>query len=215
MNGEGALLTYTASTIPAPLQVSPPSGDPSLGTVGLVVSNDGDVAILCTAIELTFQSGVLAQDASSDFSGVTLNVRSGNWAFDSPVAVGVFTARPKTPADAEIAKDGLELEVGNLEMNQQVGTFELQITETSSLQGGSPQPRNLSLPIPKFPYLFTVSDFQASAYDVEPGGSVMLLWQGSAAISSSSRNVASRPTLTQNRTRATTPTQENDDPGRY
>jgi hypothetical protein len=176
------LLDYGVSVFPSPLQVSPAEGDPALGAISLVVSNGTSNPIYCTKIQITLPLGDLAQDLSPADDAASVHPVASpltKWKFDPPTASGVLTAHPTKPEYAEITTDGISLQINNISMNQQVGTFELDLVETSYAQGGTSQPHNGSFQIPKFPYGFMVSNFTASSPEVNEGDTVTLTWTGS------------------------------------
>jgi hypothetical protein len=122
----------------------------------------------------------LAQDLTANASSLQLTAApSGQWSFDTPTTPGVLTVRPTKPEYAEITTTGLELQISDIEVNENVGTFELDLTETSQTGGGDYAPRTATWALPKFPYGFSVSDFAASEPEVDPGGEVTLTWVGS------------------------------------
>jgi hypothetical protein len=176
------LLDYAVSVFPSPLQVSPPQGDPAQGAISLVVSNGGDEAVYCDSIQITLPVGDLAQDLTPSDEAASVHVvasPSSKWKFDDPTASGVLTVRPTKPEYAEITTDGISLQISNISVNEQVGTFELDLMENSYTQGGTPAPHQASWQIPKFPYGFTVSNFTANAPEVNEGDTVTLTWTGS------------------------------------
>jgi DNA-binding beta-propeller fold protein YncE len=182
------LLTYSLSTEPDPLQVSPPTGDvscdpagdPSCATLTILVSNNSDDIINCQSIDFGFSVGKNASDFSEDLTGVAINWPPGwNLAPDG----NDFTATPKTATDGAIGKDGLTFTLSKMKVNKEPGTASLLITETaSSLTADPPQPqddRTTSLPLAKFPLAFAVSELKASPESpVDFGSSVTLSWVG-------------------------------------
>ena len=166
------LLTYAVLTTPDPIQASPQTGDPSLATLTIVVSNPKGHAVSCQSIEFVFVEGTNARDFFSESTGIGATAPAG-WSLMQSGAV--FTAKPDSPQDGEIGAGGLVFILSNIGVNQEPGTTEMTVVEETSSGTGT-----LSLPLAKFPPQFTVGDLVATPDTVEQGGGTLLTWSGSS-----------------------------------
>lgn len=173
------LLDYAITSSPMPLQVSPKDGNPSVASLGIVVSNGGTVPVYCDKIVFSFDIGDLAQNLTDVGTGILVAASpSEKWQIH-PLAEGVFIATPKKPEYAEITADGLVFQIYNIKVNKQVGTFALTVQEHSSAGSTGLSPHTSIFHIAKFPYGFFVSDFTARVPEVKVGQPVELTWHGS------------------------------------
>jgi hypothetical protein len=181
----GTLLDYEITTGPGQLQASPPDGNPSYGTVTIVVTNPSTTTpVLVQQIQFSIPLGADAADlttaAAASGIGVTASP-SAQWQI-AQTAAGVFTATP-LPGFGMVTGTGLAFRLSNIVLNQQVGTAMLTVTETSAAAPAgttpAPAPSTAVVPLPKFPYGFFVSHLAASAPQVPDGGTVTLTWVGS------------------------------------
>lgn len=181
----GTLLGYAVTTGPDQLQVSPPDGNPSYGAVTIVVSNPSTTTpVVVKEIQFSVPIGPNATDltGAAAASGILVTAApSAKWKI-AQTAAGVFTAAP-AGGQATITGSGLAFRLSNIVVNQQVGTSVLTVRETSAAapagKPGDPAVSTTSLPLPKFPYGFFVSDLTASAPRVTNGDTVTLTWAGS------------------------------------
>jgi hypothetical protein len=180
VGANAGLLDYSLTTSPAPLQASPASGDAAIGSIDIAVSNGGDDPIYCDSIRITLPVGDLAQDLTNDPKSLRVAASpSGKWTLASTKVEGVLMATPNKPEYAEITTDGIFFQIYNIHVNRQVGTFELHLVE-SAHKGTDPDvKRDNAYKLPKFPYGFSVSNFRASATEVQDGQPVILSWEGS------------------------------------
>ncbi|NUR91439.1 MAG: hypothetical protein HOY71_45830 [Nonomuraea sp.] len=173
------LLAYAITTDPAPLQVSPVSGNPSQGALTIVVSNNTSQVIYCEQIQFSFPIGPLAQDFTNTATGIlTAAAPSGQWEL-TQTSDGVFTALPTAPEYQEITTDGLVFQIYNVVVNEQVGTFTLAVQETSSPDGSQWRVETGAFDLAKFPYGFFFGNLAPSAPLAPYQGSVELTWTGS------------------------------------
>nr|RNJ67927.1 MAG: hypothetical protein EDM05_17630 [Leptolyngbya sp. IPPAS B-1204] len=160
-------LTYAITTNPNPLQIN------TTGSISIVVSKAAPPAVQCTSLSFSINTGIAAADLTMDPSTITTSCPP-NWGVTSN-GDGTFTFTPN-PGQGTIGPGGLAFALNTIAVNEQVGTTDLYITET--LQGGT---SHGSIPIPKFPPNFTVSDLIATPpNNIQPGGSVNLSWNGTA-----------------------------------
>lgn len=176
------LLDYAINTIPDPLQASPPTGNPNLASLVLVVSNSSGDVIPCQSITLSFRVGTNAEDFCSDSTGISSTTPTG-WSVTQQG--GQFTYTPQTPQNGQVGGNGLTIELAGIKVNQQPGTSYLQIIEVASDLNALPpapeQARSLSLPLSKFPSEFSLGEFSANPAIVNAGGSTVLAWSGSGS----------------------------------
>ncbi|GAA2143732.1 hypothetical protein [Actinomadura napierensis] len=174
------LLDYAVTTGPEQLQVSPPDGNPSYGTVTIVVSNPSTTTpVQVQQIQLSAPIGPNATDLTTApaVRGILATASPpAEWQI-AQTAAGVFTATP-VAEHGTITGTGLAFRLSNIAVNQQVGTVPLTVRETASAEGG-PVSSAITLRLPKFPYGFFVSHFTADAPRVANGGTVTLSWAGS------------------------------------
>lgn len=164
------MLSYDFQTQPDPLQASPARGDLSTATLTAVVSNSTHRFIECTSITFSFPIGENAKDLSPDMTGVGVSPPDG---WDISHDGGVFTATPKTVADAKIGRDGLAFFFSDVKVNRQPGRTHVIVAEATG------SGNTASFPLAKFPPDFTVGDLNADPVQVNQGGSTTLTWSGS------------------------------------
>jgi dipeptidyl aminopeptidase/acylaminoacyl peptidase len=166
------LLAYALLPQPDPLQAG------SSATLTLVVSNGGREAVTCTSITVTIPVGTNAKDLVADASGVVSEPPSG-WTCAQNGNQLVLT--PQTSSAAEIAGGGLAFVFSGLALNAEPGTSAIAIGELASSPSNGEAERDTTLDVTKFPAAFAVSALTATPTEVSSGGSVTLMWNGSAA----------------------------------
>src|SRR5260221_2701686 len=164
------LLTYKVHSTPDPIQVSPESGDASLADVRIVASNSTHRVIDCQSISFSFLKGSVAKDFFADDTGIATNAPDG-WTIAQ--SGSFFTAKPDTPAAGKIGGEGVLFEFSGIQVNQQIGTTDLTITEVTKAHTGTKV-----IELGKFPAEFEVGDLSADPDIVEEGGSTTLSWSG-------------------------------------
>lgn len=173
------LLSYGITTNPEPLQASPATGNPSISSMVITVSNNTMNSIYCNKLTFSFSIGPLAQDLTAVSSGIFVSANpSSKWQI-SVTAAGVFTATPTTPTNNLITTDGLSFQIYNIQANNQVGTFNFTVVENSSTNNKTFTDKTNLYGLGKFPYGFYVNNFAASAPMINDGGTVVLTWSGS------------------------------------
>jgi hypothetical protein len=164
------LLTYAVLTTPDPLQASPQTGDPSLTTLMIVVSNNTHQLIDCQSISFGFLQGAYAKDFFSDSTGITTSTPTG-WTMIQDGAL--FTATPDTSQDGKVGAAGLTFVLSNIKVNEQPGTTDMTVTEVTTANRGT-----LAYPLAKFPLQFEVGDLTAEPPTISTGESTTLSWSG-------------------------------------
>lgn len=179
-NGPSVLLNYSLSTTPDPVQVSVAGESPNTASITVVVSNGGVTPVACNSILFSFNIGDIAQDLTNDAASVHSMVQSLstpplNWTVTSQ-GNGQFLAEPLQPGDAGINAAGLSFSFYDINVNTEVGTTILTITETTSLQTAS-----TTFSIGKFPAGFTAGNFKAEPKIIGVGATTVASWSGSPA----------------------------------
>jgi hypothetical protein len=162
------LLSYAVSANQSPIQASPQTGDPSIVTLMIVVSNNTHQVIDCQSISFGFLQGSNAKDFFSDSTGIGTSAPTG-WSIQQDGAL--FTVTPETADAGQIGATGLTFVLSNIQVNQQVGTTDMTITEVTSSNTGT-----LSYPLAKFPTEFAVGQLTANPVTVIQGESTTLSW---------------------------------------
>ncbi len=171
------LLKYAPVCVPDPLTASFPAA-----SVGIVVNNGGSSTVInCTQIVIAFSVGDNSGDLTTDPTTIQTQMPTG---WNVARSGGVFTLTPQTPADGEIAGQGLEFLFTNVAVNAQpAAQCPITIYETAS---GYPQPsmmRSEVINLVKANAGFTLSDLTADPLEVPSGGTTTLQWTGSASTS--------------------------------
>jgi hypothetical protein len=152
--------------------VSPESGDPSLASLTIIVSNSTGRAIVCKSISFSFLKGTNAKDFFADSTGISPSPPPG-WSF----AQDDFIATPDTPDGGEIGAGGLFFEIANIKVNQQVGATRMTITEVTRGQTGT-----TVFELGKFPPEFEVHDLTSDPDPpiIHQGSPITLSWSGTS-----------------------------------
>jgi len=182
------LLDYALATTPAPLQVSPQSGPPSVGMLTFVLScpvavGEAKVAQISFNLPVGDPNAPQSTDLTETATGITASVSSSGadeWQIGPGAAPGSFVLKPSASGTGLIDGQGITVTLGGIEINQIVGTATLSIVEMASSQQDPLQPRNCDIRVAKFPYGFFAGDFGANVPMVENGETVTLSWIGSS-----------------------------------
>ncbi|HEX8494989.1 MAG TPA: hypothetical protein VF658_19265 [Pyrinomonadaceae bacterium] len=162
------LLSYAISANQSPIQVSPQTGDASIVTLMIVVSNSTHKLIDCQSISFSFLQGTDAKDFFSDSTGIGTSAPTG---WNVTQNGSLFTATPATSKDGQIGATGLTFVLSNIKVNEQVGTTDVTITEVTTNNEGT-----LAYLLAKFPIEFTVGQLKANPLSVNQGDSTTLSW---------------------------------------
>ncbi|HEY0319606.1 MAG TPA: hypothetical protein VGC66_01415 [Pyrinomonadaceae bacterium] len=162
------LLSYAISANQSPIQVSPQTGDPSIVTLMIVVSNSTHQLIDCQSISFDFLEGTNAKDFFPDSTGIGTAAPKG---WNLTQSGSLFTATPATSEAGQIGSIGLTFVLSNIQVNEQVGTTDITITEVTTDNTGT-----LDYLLAKFPVEFTVGQLKANPISVNQGDSTTLSW---------------------------------------
>jgi len=178
------LLDYQLLTIPAPIQVSPDSGDPNVAALIIVVSNGRNEEVYCKKIVFRFDIGDPAYPDASYLTDSAVDIDATaatetQWQI-SHNNDGIFTATPKKDSAREIASQGLTFKIYDIKVSKQVGTFAFTIIEHSSITAkeGEYTIKKTIFKVAKFPQRYTVQDLIADPPVIDPGGKTTLFWDG-------------------------------------
>lgn len=182
-----ALLTYSLTTAPTPVQVSPQQGPPSLASLTLVISCPISIDSV-TVSQITFNLAVGdpsapdATDLTDTAAGIKASVASTDstqWQMGPGAASGVFVLTPLSGSGV-IESQGLIITFIGIRVSGLVGTAVVKIIERATADTTPPQWRQCAVAVPKFPYGFYVTNFTAGTPQVPLGQSVTLTWEGSS-----------------------------------
>ncbi|WP_149183103.1 discoidin domain-containing protein [Streptomyces sp. TRM49041] len=180
---EPPLLSYALE--PKSIAVSTPT-KPKPGKLGIVAIADTDV--YCDGIIIKIPIGTGEEDLTTDKT-ITARLESDNesvpdaWPYEEKLeADGSVLAVEFTPNAAVRIPAGttLTLHIADFDINEEVGTAQITITElTSPTSGGPYPPRTTSREVKKTPPGFYLSNFTPDHIAVDNGDSVVLTWDTS------------------------------------
>ena len=198
----GSLLDIVVRAVPSPLQASPVGGDPSLGEIDVLVSNNGTNAVVnCTSISIAVPC--MTKDPGHDTPNESYNLTDnpGSVIPPDPTGIGVawkfmgsvaangqatFEFKPALGgANAAITTTAsLYFRLPSIEVNEQPGTCTITVVDTSSVSpspSADPAPPGRSqFSVPKFPAGFFFGGFTANHAEVPYNQPVLSLsWTGS------------------------------------
>ncbi|HEX8174274.1 MAG TPA: hypothetical protein VF543_04035 [Pyrinomonadaceae bacterium] len=171
------LLTYAIQTNPDPLQASPQTGNSTLATLTIVVSNSTGHYINCQSISFGFLQGTNARDLFADSTGISVITPTG-WSIHQQGSL--FTATPNTPQDGQIGPTSLVFMLSNIKVNEQPGTTPMTVTEVTTTSTGSTNTGTQTFQLAKFPPQFFVGPLMANPVNIALGQSTTLMWSGSS-----------------------------------
>jgi hypothetical protein len=168
-------LSYAVLTDPDPLRASLGGPyDPNLASLTVLVTNNTGDPVPVRNIVFRLPEGTSARDLTPKISGVNSEAPD-HWHVTRKE--GRFTLAPELPEDGLLeAGEGLFIELSEIEINDKPGVWSLEIVEETGQAARGSQ----AIPLTKFPFELYVSDLAAEPLIVEPGGSTMLSWEGSA-----------------------------------
>ena len=189
------LLTYSLTTTPMPVQVSPSATTASTANLTFVVSCPRSIGTATVAqIEIAVPVDGTDQPPSPTNLAATPPPRSSasisssdshKWSVAPGSSPGVFIFTPKG-GPVQISLQSLTIEITGIQVNARVGTALVRIGEWAAPGTGAPppvtgQPSGLShFAVAKFPYGFYAGNFTADQPMIENGQQPTLSWQGSA-----------------------------------
>jgi len=180
------LLTYSLFTSPAPLQVSPQSGPPSVAGITFVISCPITLNSV-TVQQITFNLPVGdpqnpdATDLTEVGTGIDASVSSSGtdaWKVGPGAGAGSFLLVP-AGGSGVIDSQGLTVTLTGIQVSPIVGTAEIDIVEIATADKMPAQARECTIAAAKFPYQFYAGNFAAQSPMVQNGQSAALSWVGS------------------------------------
>jgi len=181
------LLTYSLYTSPAPVQVSPQSGPPSVAGLTFVLSCPVSVGTV-TVKQITFNLTVGdpanpdATDLTEVGTGISASVSSSGtdqWQIGPGSAPGSFILQPKAGGSGTIDSQGLDVTLTGIQVSPIVGTAVIDIVEIATNDDMPPAARECTIAVAKFPYGFSAGNFAANTPMVANGQPAVLTWVGS------------------------------------
>src|SRR5215831_12676226 len=186
-------LTYSMTTAPSPVQVSPSAQTPMLATLTIVASVPRSVGT-CTVsqIIITLPVGDPQRPDAGDLTDVTPSPSAASisssdgaaWTPSAGIAPGVFVFTPPA-GSARMASQSLTIVLVGIQISPLVGTAEVVISEWAAPQTSAPPAPQAppsgqsSIQVAKFPYGFYAYDFASTVSQINSGESVTLHWVGS------------------------------------
>ena len=144
-----ALLAYSLMTTPAPVQVSPQQGPPSVVSLTFVISCPVNVGSV-TVSQITFSLPIGdpkapdATDLTDTAAGISPAVASTDpkqhWQIGPGVVAGVFVLRP-SGGGGIVESQGLTVTFTGIQVSQLVGTAVVNIVELATADSTQPQPQ--------------------------------------------------------------------------
>jgi hypothetical protein len=189
------LLTYSLTTTPMPVQVSPSATTPSLASLTFVVSCPRGIGTATVAqieiavpVDGTGRPPVPTNLAATPPLLSKASISSSDSHQWNPAAgsiPGVFIFTPKG-GPVQISSQSLTIEITGIQVNALVGTALVRLGEWAAPKTGAPPPvtnppsGTASFAVAKFPYGFFAGNFTADQPMIENGQQPTLSWQGSA-----------------------------------
>jgi hypothetical protein len=186
-------LTYSMTTAPDPVQVSPSSQTPMSATMTIVASVPRSVGT-CTVsqIIITLPVGDPQRPDAGDLTDVTPSPSAASisssdgapWTPSAGIAPGVFVFTPPG-GSVRMASQSLTILLVGIQINPLVGTADVEISEWAAAQASAPPtpqapPSGRSIiQVAKFPYGFYAYDFASTVAQINIGDTVTLHWVGS------------------------------------
>ena len=180
-----ALLDYSLTTAPEPLQVSADATQPSMATLTIVVSNSGDDVTL-TSLEIALPVGIPSAPEGADLTEVGAGIAGSSsdpaWQVTYPGQTdGVLWVQPKGGKPIVIGNQGIAITITNIAVSTEPGTAFVTITEsaTVTVTGAAPAGEaNVVLAVPKFPIAFAAGNFSIATPVISNGATSTLTWFG-------------------------------------
>lgn len=180
-----ALLDYSLTTAPAPVQVSQAETDPSYASLTFVISTNAAHPSV-TVSQFTFEIPVrnastppAATDLADPASGIKPSISDPAWQITPGAGPGLFVAKPTSGKPITITNEGIFVSFNNIQVSTVVGTATVTIVESASAGEGAPTPRKCALAVPKFPYAFYAGNLTLEKPLIQNGQPAVLTWTGS------------------------------------
>lgn len=200
------LLTYSLSSNPSVLTVSPPDASSSNAVLTLVATNVSSKTVTVSNITLAIPCGdgtgengdneVIALIDAGNAGGSGPNTPNTGWSFSlttPPASSGnsdaVFTLQSQSGAPISVAPgDVIMAQLETLTINEAIGAAVLTITESTLNQDDQPQSSTIDFAVVKYPLGFYLDSLTVNVSDgasltpvaqVAAGTDVVLAWNGS------------------------------------
>ncbi len=177
--GDG-VLTYTATTVPEPLTVSPQD---TVELADLIIVGSlpfyGE-PIETNQIAVTIPSGQDAGELVLDHTGMQTSINLTGWTAHPDPGQDRILFKPATGHATLTPEQGVSVQLNKLRINRQVGTAPVAVSLTWRKPGDSNwKTDDQFLGIGKFPAGFYLRNLKASSNYIENGESVTLTWERS------------------------------------
>ncbi|MEW2373932.1 hypothetical protein AB0940_31925 [Streptomyces sp. NPDC006656] len=176
------LLSYTVTTTPSPLKVSPedPQTPEVIGEVVISVARQSGTPADVEWIKVKVPAGTMAPDLATDLAKISPRISLTDWTVRLDAAAKEFVFEP-TAAHAPIGPDtGYTIQLSDIPMSRKVGTAPITVTERSRTGSAAFQNRPTIFNLGKFPTDFYLRDFLCEPSIIPNGGDVHLTWERSA-----------------------------------
>lgn len=180
--GNATLLDYAMATVPSPLQASPSKTELTVAEIQIPISNGTEGPVYCKSITFVLPVGDAAKDLVSEGEVGSIKpaiTPSDEWEIESGEELGEFVAKPKKDEYRELTEQALLVQLRNIKVNAEVGSFEIFVEELSNTEDSQFSQHDAEFQLAKFPYGFTVSDFRPTEPQVKDGEAATLKWRGS------------------------------------
>lgn len=173
------MLTYAVLPDPSPLRVNEGTRiDDASFTV--LITNRSDHPVDVIGITFLLPEGLRAGDLTNDPTLIhTDNPNKKNWSIE-PEGGGRIRLAPKIDGEGQLdAGNGLSFTVFKIAVNEQPGSWDLEIIEEIGKGNGGSTTGSTTIQLDKLPPRFYVGDLNAEPLIVNAGGETTLWWSGS------------------------------------
>lgn len=180
--GNATLLDYAMATVPSPLQASPSKTELTVAEIQIPISNGTEGPVYCKSITFVLPVGDAAKDLVPEGEVKAIKpaiTPSDEWEIEPGEELGEFVAKPKQDEYRKLTEQALLVQLRNVKVNAEVGSFEIFVEELSNTEDSQFSQHNAEFQLAKFPYGFTVSDFRPTEVQVKDGEAATLKWRGS------------------------------------
>ncbi|MFF2127097.1 hypothetical protein ACFVW1_17150 [Streptomyces olivochromogenes] len=168
-------VAFQLNTDPAPVRVSPSTGDTEYARITVVATVTGQDSLTLNEITVKVLAGADSPHFASSLSGVRPLVDRRGWEYTG-VQQSVFSFMPDLGAETVGPGASLAVTLDRIPVNQAIGSS--QVTATAFWNNSSDTARTI-FEVAKFPPAFYLKDFTASKPVVNNGDDVELRWQAS------------------------------------